>query len=176
MGRESDAMMDYLKDNERFADLFNGSFFQGKEVVKAEELSEGSEVYRENFRKWKASESGTKGREEIKITVKEDSVLRTRDVKKRLQSGGSLKVLAVENQNLVNFIMPWRAMDYDALEYGEQIRALRAYNEKEKKLLTPAQRMCGLTQEDRLAPAFTICLYHGKDKWNGPIFRIFIHR
>lgn len=44
MGKENDVMMEYLQDNQRFADLFNGSFFQGKEVVKPEELTEASEV------------------------------------------------------------------------------------------------------------------------------------
>ena len=48
MGRESDAMMEYLKDNERFADVFNGGLFEGHKIVKAEELFEGSEVYKEN--------------------------------------------------------------------------------------------------------------------------------
>ena len=35
MGRESDAMMEYLKDNERFADVFNGGLFEGhkKEIA-----------------------------------------------------------------------------------------------------------------------------------------------
>ena len=40
LGQESDAMMDYLDDNERFADLYNGGCFDGQEMVKPEELEE----------------------------------------------------------------------------------------------------------------------------------------
>lgn len=37
MGKENDAMLDYLNNNYRFAALFNGCFFGGEEVVKAAE-------------------------------------------------------------------------------------------------------------------------------------------
>ncbi len=148
MGKESDAMMEYLKDNERFADLFNGSYFLGNPVIKAEELQEGSEVYREA--------AGGK------------STTRTRDVKKYLKSGGSLKVLAIENQNLTDYTMPWRHMNYDVLEYGRQIKEIKKKNKDNKKLHIPAERLSGLTEKDRLVPTFTLCLYHGEDKWHGP--------
>lgn len=148
MGKESDAMMEYLKNNERFADLFNGSYFQGNQVIKAEELQEGSEVYKED--------------------AGEKSTTRTRDVKKRLKSGGNLKVLAIENQNLTDYAIPWRHMNYDVLEYGRQIKEIKKKNKDNKKLHTSSERMCGLIETDRLAPAFTLCLYHGEDKWRGP--------
>ena len=45
MGNESNIMCGYLSDNQRFADLFNGGFFKGQPVIKAEELREASEVY-----------------------------------------------------------------------------------------------------------------------------------
>lgn len=47
MGQIDIAMRQYLSDNERFADLFNGVFFRGKKVIKSEELAEASEVYGE---------------------------------------------------------------------------------------------------------------------------------
>lgn len=58
-------MMDYLSNNERFADVFNGGCFDGRKVVKPEELEEGSEVYKE-----------VRGRK---------TVSRTRDLKKTTQ-------------------------------------------------------------------------------------------
>ena len=88
MGQESDAMMDYLDNNERFANLFNGGCFDGQKVVKPEELEEGSEVYKE-----------VRGKK---------TVPRTRDLKKRLKSGGRLKILAIENQGDIDYTMPWR--------------------------------------------------------------------
>lgn len=150
LGQESDAMMDYLDDNERFADLYNGGCFDGQEMVKPEELEEGSEVYKED-----------RGRKTIP---------RIRDLKKRLKSGGRLKVLAIENQDDVDYTMPWRHMNYDSLEYVKQIRNIKKQNlHKGKNLpMTGAEFKCGLYSTDRLAPAFTVCVYTGKEKWTGP--------
>ena len=45
MGKLNTAMRAFLCDRERFADLFNGVFFQGKPVIRAERLQEASETY-----------------------------------------------------------------------------------------------------------------------------------
>ena len=148
MGQESDTMTDYLKDNERFADVFNGGCFRGQKVINPEDLEEGSESYKEVGNKKTTS--------------------RIRDVKKRLKSGGRLKILAIEDQNDIEFTMPWRHMNYDSLEYGEQIKQLKRRNRRKKLLKTDAEYKCGLRSTDRLAPVFTACLYHGKEKWTGP--------
>ena len=59
-------------------------------------------------------------------------------------------------------------MNYDSLEYGEQIKQLKRRNRRKKLLKTGAEYKCGLRSSDRLAPVFTACLYHGKEKWTGP--------
>ena len=76
MGAENNAMLPYLEDDKRFADLFNQLYFKGQQVVDAEELAEASEVYH--------GKPGEKGGQ------------RTRDIKRRLKSGKELKILAVE--------------------------------------------------------------------------------
>lgn len=43
MGKISNVMNHYLSERRRFADLINGVFFQGKTVIRAEELEEASE-------------------------------------------------------------------------------------------------------------------------------------
>ena len=101
MGKENDAMLDYLDNNCHFAALFNGCFFDGEEVVKANDLSEGSEGYVEKY----PSSDPFAGK----------TVPRIRDLKKRLKCGMSLRVLAVEGQNEINYAMPWRHMNYDSL-------------------------------------------------------------
>ena len=45
MGKQSNAMIDYFRDNEHFAGLVNGSCFGGSRIVRAEDLTEGSETY-----------------------------------------------------------------------------------------------------------------------------------
>ena len=72
MGKQSNAMIDYFRDNEHFAGLVNGSCFGGSRIVRADDFA------------------------------------------------------------------------------------------------TPAERMCGMKKTDRLDPTYTICLYHGEEKWEGP--------
>lgn len=106
MGKLSNAVLDYFDDNVRFANLFNGSLFGGRNVVNPQELVEGSEVYPDE--------------------------------------------------------------DPQVQEYKKQIKMLKRYNQSQNLLETSAERMCGLRAEDRLNPTYTLCLYHGKEKWTGP--------
>lgn len=45
MGKVDTVMKNYLQDKTRFADLFNGVFFGGRQVILPQELSEASESY-----------------------------------------------------------------------------------------------------------------------------------
>ena len=118
MGMENDVLLSYLEDNGRFADLFNCFYFQGEPVVKARELKEASEVYA-SPRKGR----GNSGRQRI------------RDIKRRLESGGLLKILAVEAQSEISYCMPWRIMDYDCREYGQQISRIQRRNREAEAAL-----------------------------------------
>ena len=91
-----------------------------------------------------------------------------RDIKKRLESGVCLKILAVEAQNDVNYIMPWRIMEYDCMEYGKQIRRIQNANREAGEYASAGEFLCGFRREDRLVPVYTLCLYHGTGQWNGP--------
>ena len=53
MGVQNDVLLDYFDDNSRFADLFNGVLFRGRQEICPEELEEASERYtqREEMRR-----------------------------------------------------------------------------------------------------------------------------
>jgi len=154
MGEENDVILSYLEDNGRFADLFNEIYFDGRQVVKEEDLLEASEVY--------TAKAGEKG------------YMRIRDIKRRLKSGKELKILAVEAQSETDYLMPWRLLDYDCREYGKQIRQIQRKNrsaEKEKGnsvYASAGERLCEFKKTDRISPVYTICLYHGVEPWDGP--------
>ena len=167
MWKLSNAVLDYFDDNVRFANLFNGSLFGGRNVVNPQELVEGSEVYPdEDPQVQELTNEENQG--QVMLSASDVAVTRTRDIRKRLKEKGTLRVLAVEDQNLVDYTMPWRNMNYDNLEYKKQIKMLKRYNQSQNLLETSAERMCGLRAEDRLNPTYTLCLYHGKEKWTGP--------
>lgn len=122
----------------------------------AESLNETSEVYHEV---------------EIANSLTEESPgrgERIRDVRKRLDTGAELRILALENQTFVDYSMPIRCMQYDVADYRKQIDGLRRKNEREKKWKSASERFCGLRKDDRLVPVYTLCLYHGVEKWDGP--------
>ena len=160
MGKENDVMVDYLREDRRFADLFNGSVFGGECVVNSEELQEAGEGYTE----YRASGSSVKGK-----TLNGRGVAsRSRDIKKRLKSGAELRILAVEEQSYIDYAMPWRCMNYDSLEYGRQVRRLQQKNKTENKYQAEDERLGRFLKGDRIAPVYTICLYHGEKPWDGP--------
>lgn len=150
MGKDNDIICSYLGDNERFADLFNGSFFGGRQIVKHGDLMEASEVYTGRNR----TGSGTYGR--------------TRDLKKRLKNGMTLNVLAVEAQGHVDYSMPWRCMNYDNYEYERQLKEIRQKNRRQEPYGDSSERLCRVRKTDLLIPAYTLCLYHGSEPWDGP--------
>lgn len=125
MGRADIAVKNWLNDSERFADLFNGVVFGGRQVVRSEELES---MDRET---------------DIIVTDKEGKrkgVQRYRDIVKRWKKKMDLAVLACEAQNNVHYAMPVRGMTQDGLSYTEQIRILWRGREREKVQLRNVKR------------------------------------
>ena len=157
MGKISNSINHYLSDNRRFADLFNGICFHGEMIIREEDLSENTQVY-----------YGVEGTVNRNPGVHRTGIgeryperrNRTRDICKRLKSGGALRILAVENQEKVDYTMPYRCMEYDVMEYRRQLDILRKRNQHEHpKNIT--EKIGGIKKTDRLVPVYTICLYHG---------------
>ena len=159
MGIISNSINHYLSDNCRFADLFNGICFQGETVVRAEDLSEDAQVYYRTMEDTEKKRQGKRPR---------DYGERTRDICKQLKTGGTLRILALENQNKIDYSMPYRCMEYDVMKYGKQIDILRKMNKKEMHPSNITEKISGIKKTDRLVPVYTICLYHGIEIWDGP--------
>ncbi|MCM1111990.1 MAG: Rpn family recombination-promoting nuclease/putative transposase [Muribaculum sp.] len=156
MGKYDDVMYRYLSDNDRFADLFNGVLFGGRPVVRADALVDASERYVDRV----SPEGGERIRYERGV----------RDLRKRAGTGECFVVTAVENQNDIDYAMPWRMMRYDQMEYGRQIRDIisrrqTAFQREGRRAGNWAKR---LEKGDRLCPVYTICFYHGTERWDGP--------
>ncbi|MCM1563522.1 MAG: hypothetical protein NC079_07915, partial [Clostridium sp.] len=103
-----------------------------------------------------------------------------RDIRKRAKTGESFVVTAVENQNDIDYCMPWRIMRYDQMEYGRQIDELERAREKAEKGRKSGkgkepgkERASGgwtkrLEKGELLHPVYTVCFYHGTEPWDGP--------
>ncbi|MBQ6695818.1 MAG: Rpn family recombination-promoting nuclease/putative transposase [Lachnospiraceae bacterium] len=160
MGKIDVVVNRYCSDTERFADLFNGVFFEGRQVVKPEELTLSSQVYRQTPIALE-QESG-----EGRPPEKELFLERTRDIKMTNRKGIAFRILAVESENKVDYGMPFRMLQYDVMEYQQQVNKIRQRNSwgRAGQRKEPGK----LRKTDRLWPVYTLCVYYGTKKWDGP--------
>ncbi len=152
MGKSDRVLRKYFRDKRRFADLFNGVLFAGEQVIRADELEDKSEIYID----------------EDKAFQDKKSTQRIRDIVMRMKSGETLKLMAVENQSYVDYVMPFRCMQYDVMEYCQQIQELRKRNIEKGEFDTDAEWLCKIRKTDRIIPVYTLCVYYGEDLWDGP--------
>ncbi len=152
MGVGDVSLKKWLGEKERFADLFNGVLYEGKCVIKPKELQRISEQHN--------------------LIVKDKhnakrALWRYRDIVMSWH-GSILAILALENQEKVNYIMPVRNMIYDGLAYMEQIDTAWSDMTKEKrKELNCGEFMSRYKKGQTLTPVVTLVFYYGKEKWDG---------
>ena len=103
--KEDELLKCYLSDDERYADLINGVSFGGRQVVRAEDLSDRDTQtgYHKNAR-----------------TVKGKKNTKYRDLFRKASFGANFAVVGIENQKQVHYLMPVRCMEYDLKEYQRQ--------------------------------------------------------
>lgn len=148
MGKKDIRLKVYLGDAGRYADLWNGSVFQGKQIVKAEELQPISPVLD------RADESGA------------EEVIRDLVMRQNLE-GRRFALWTVENQENIDYGMPVRIMHQEAMAYKAQIRERRKVNTKEK-LREGGEYLYKIKKGDKIYPIATLVAYWGEDEWDGP--------
>ena len=142
MGKYNDVINEYLSEPRRFADLINAGCHGGRQAIRAADLEEASEHVQSGMR----------------------------DIKKRLKSGETCAVWALENQENVDYEMPYRIMRYDSMEYDRQVRNIHGRKREEllAKGLKPSRYAEKMSGKDKLLPVYTVCFYHGTEGWSGP--------
>lgn len=154
MAKEDELLKCCLSDDERYADLINGVSFGGKQVVRAEDLSD-----RDTQTGYHKNSRAVKGKKNTKY----------RDLFRKASFGANFAVIGVENQKQVHYLMPVRCMEYDVKEYQrqevEQNRTLKRAIEEGQKI-TDAEFLSKFPKEGKLHPCITIVLYYG-DEWEG---------
>ena len=143
MGRKEEPMIAYYNDPGHFADLMNGWIYRGEKKLTAEQIQETDSRYTtETNRKYRT---------------------RYRDIAKRVKNIRVVLVVGTEIQSYVDYSMPVRGMDYDAVEYKRQISIIK--NRRKSKKATKLF-MSPIAKEDRLIPAITLVLYMGEEPWD----------
>ena len=150
MGEKDDYQFDYLDDNRRFADQMNGALFKGRQIVKPEELEpDESQLV-------SAGEKAETG--DIKTIV--DKV--------RIWKGKKLHILAVENQNYVDYQMVLRNMLSETIGYRKQWKRKKRAHEETQDLKDRDEYLSGMKKGEKFAPIITLVVYFGSDgSWDG---------
>lgn len=149
---------EYVRDPYVFADLFNYLIYDGKPVLKPENLTEQDTLQL----------ALPYGREGASIPVQ-----RTRDVLKSavLMTGENaryLAILGVENQLKVHYAMPVRNMLYDAIHYADQVSRAAASHKASGDKATGEEYLSGFHRTDRLLPIVTLVVLFNSKAWDAP--------
>lgn len=152
MGKKDAVLGQYFEDNDRFADLINAYVFGGKQVVAGEDVKEkDSRVL------------GILGRVWERFIVQ-----KYRDAVRRIVLGMDFVVIGLEHQDIVHYAMPARIMMEDAAGYDEQLRRIQKRHRRRRDLKKAAEYLGSFGKDDKVHGVFTICLYYGKDPYDGP--------
>lgn len=165
VGKYDGLMGRYLSNRERFADLMNGIMFDGKQMIDPKSLEREAGDYFETEGSLEADQSKVERKSQGKYRRVQR---RYRDLKMRSRQNGQFRIFALENQSVVDYTMPLRCMEYDFLDYQEQLNNLKETYKIKKETLRGPEKLCGIKKKDRLLPVYTICLYHGEEEWDGP--------
>ena len=109
-------MIAYYKEARHFSWLRNGWLHHGKAVVGAQHVEDMNVRY--------TGKSGKRGQTSQRS--------RYRDVIKKVDHVKYVLLLGAEMQTYIDYSMPVRVMDYDALEYNEQIQAINTVRKSEE--------------------------------------------
>ncbi|MCR5702353.1 MAG: Rpn family recombination-promoting nuclease/putative transposase [Lachnospiraceae bacterium] len=153
MGEINNVMNDYMSQSERFADFFNGTMFEGRNVVKPKGLKDASEKYNQSV----VVNPRTKERGK--------SVERIRDLKKIYEDKACFRILGIEGQDYIDYASGVRGAEYDIMEYRNQIKRLTKSTESK---VTKSELFSRMNRTDRLIPTYTIWFYYGTEPYDGP--------
>lgn len=147
-------LKNYWNNNEQFADLFNAVLFDGKQIIKPEELKEVDTEESSVLEHRAYAESIKAARDNIKIQ------------KKSTVFGVQFVLLGLESQEHIHYAMPMRVMGYDYGSYKKQ------YDSNAKKYKTAEginndEYLSRMKKTDKFIPVITIVIYYGEEPWDG---------
>lgn len=146
----------YWRNNEQFADFFNAVLFDGKEIIKADELEDIDTEEPSILEHKDYAESIGAARDNVKIR------------KKSTIYNVELVILGMEGQERIHYAMLMRVMGYDYGTYKKQ------YDDNAKKYknangMSRDEYMSKMKKMDKFIPVITIVVYYGENPWDGAL-------
>lgn len=148
MGKKNIVWNDYISQEDRFADFFNGVVFHGDQVVFPEDLvSLDSKL-------WRRQPDKNSYNEYIRDTVK------------LWQYGDKKYILSLEPEVSPHHALPVKYMNYESVQYDRQYKESMKAHRKNRDLCSD-EYLAGFSASDCLFPVVTIGIYLGEKKWSG---------
>ena len=148
MGQQDLYQSDFYEDTSRFADIFNGVLFGGKEIMKPEELENEDSVM-----------VGVKRKGNLKKVICD---------KIRRWKGRYVSIMVLENQSYVDYRMVLRVMEAEVIGYEKQRKESYLAKRREKVKFDSNEYLSRMKKEQKYIPIITLVLYMGKNKlWDG---------
>lgn len=149
-------LKNYWSDNEQFADIFNAVLFEGKQVIRPEELEDVDTEESSVLEHRDHAESIQASRDLIKVS------------KKSTAYGVELTLLGMESQEHIHYAMPMRVMGYDYGTYRKQYDS-NAKKYKNSDGMEEDEYLSGMKKTDRLTAVITIVAYYGEKPRDGAV-------
>ena len=146
----------YWRNNEQFADFFNAVLFDGKEIIKADELEDIDTEESSILEHKDYAESIGAARDNVKIR------------KKSTIYNVELVILGMEGQERIHYAMPMRVMGYDYGTYKKQYDD-NAKRYKNANGMSRDEYMSKMKKMDKFIPVITIVVYYGENPWDGAL-------
>ena len=174
MGKLDDMAKELYEDNLVFADTMNVLFFDGKPMIRAQDLSpldptEEHTIFDDDF------VSKTESEEKADKTQRKTEAFsnqKYRDVLRMLQTqNGKLEIriiVGAEIQSHIHYAMPIRNFEYDALNLSRQLSARQKYNRENHLLKSRNEFLSGIKKGETFTPVLTVVVYLGKETWDAP--------
>ena len=147
-------LKNYWRNNERFADLFNAALFEGKQVIRPEELEDADTEESSILENKEYAESLQASRDNLKIS------------KKSTVHGIEFVLLGNESQKHIHYAMPMRIMGYDYGTYKKQYDS-NAQKYTKREGLEEDEYLSKMKSTDKFVPVITVVVYYGDKPWNG---------
>lgn len=148
MGKKDLWQSDYFDDRKRFADMINGTFFRGEQIMDAKELEEVDSKLVHHEKDGEA------------VNVIRDKVYRWK--------GQYISICVLENQSYVDYRMVFRVMLEEAISYiKQQKRAYKNWIDAGYQF-DKNEFLSQMRKEEKFTPVITLILYLGTEQiWDG---------
>ena len=156
MGKD-DGLKKFFSDDERYADAVNGLGFEGRQVVRKEDLYDldtqtgiwrSPRLIRRKYGKKKRR-------------------IKYRDAVRKIAMGMNFVIIGIENQEDIDYSLVLRNLVYDADEYERQAAKIRREVRRNRNGRSAGEYLYGFRKDSTLHPVITFALYYGKEPWDG---------